>query len=100
MKVLDNPWLDLTTPTGKGIFAFLSALAEDERERIMRRANEGRDAAKARGVTFGRKPTLTEHQRNVALDRLANGSTCHAIARDTGVAHTPISRLQKRIETK
>lgn len=34
VKVLDKPWLDLTTPMGKGILAFLSALAEDERVRI------------------------------------------------------------------
>ncbi len=29
IKVLDRQWLDLTTPIGKGILAFLSALAED-----------------------------------------------------------------------
>lgn len=45
VKVLDKPWLDLTTPMGTGILAFLSALAEDERERITRRANEGRQIA-------------------------------------------------------
>lgn len=33
-----------------------SALAEDERQRIVRRANDGRTAAKARGARFGRKP--------------------------------------------
>lgn len=42
VKVLDNPWLDLTTPMGKGILTFLSVLAEDERERLTRRTNEGR----------------------------------------------------------
>ena len=40
-----------------------SALAQDERERIHRRASEGRKAAKARGAKFGRKPKLTEHQQ-------------------------------------
>lgn len=45
IKVLDKPWLDLTTPMGKGILAFLSALAEDEREHITRRADEGRAIA-------------------------------------------------------
>ena len=60
VKVLDKPWLDLTTPMGKGILAFQSALAEDERERITRRASEGREAAKKRGVKFGPKPKLTE----------------------------------------
>ena len=29
-KALDRQWLDLTTPLGRGILAFLSALAEDE----------------------------------------------------------------------
>lgn len=79
---------------GKGILVFLSALAEDERERITRRASEGRAAAKARGVKFGPKPKLTEHQRCVALQRLDAGDSCRAIAKDMGVAHTTISRLK------
>lgn len=94
VKVLDKPWLDLTTPMGKGILAFLSALAEDERERITNRANEGRAAAKARGVKFGPKPKLSEHQQEVALRRLSEGESCRAIAKDMGVAHTTISRLK------
>lgn len=49
VKVLDKPHLDLTTTMGKGILAFLSAIAQDERERITKRANEGRAAAVARG---------------------------------------------------
>ncbi|MFV1678002.1 recombinase family protein [Phaeobacter sp. JH20_32] len=93
VKVLDKPWLDLTTPMGKGILAFLSALAEDERERITRRANEGREAAKARGVKFGAKSKLSEHQRRLVRERLAKGDSCRAIAKDMGVAHTTISRL-------
>lgn len=95
VKVLDKPWLDLTTPMGKGILAFLSALAEDERERITARANEGRTAAKLRGVKFGPKPKLTSHQRSVALERLLAGDSCRAIAKDMGVAHTTISRLRQ-----
>ncbi|MEL7547456.1 MAG: recombinase family protein [Pseudomonadota bacterium] len=95
VKVLDKPWLDLTTPMGKGILAFLSALAEDERERITSRANEGRAAAKARGVKFGPKPKLTEHQAAVAMERLSNGESCRGIAKDMGVAHTTISRLAR-----
>lgn len=94
VKVLDKPWLDLTTPMGKGILAFLSALAEDERERITRRANEGRAAARKRGVKFGPKPKLTVHQREWALERLSAGDSCRAIAKDIGVAHTTISRLK------
>ncbi|MEO1564465.1 MAG: recombinase family protein [Pseudomonadota bacterium] len=95
VKVLDKPWLDLTSPMGKGILAFLSALAEDERERITRRANEGRAAAKARGVKFGPKPKLTDHQRSLVEQRLLEGDSCRAIAKDMGVAHTTISRLRE-----
>jgi DNA invertase Pin-like site-specific DNA recombinase len=47
IKVLDKPHLDLTTPLGHGFIAFLSAMAEDERGRILKRANDGRTAAKA-----------------------------------------------------
>ncbi|PLW76633.1 recombinase family protein [Cohaesibacter celericrescens] len=93
MKVLDKPHLDLTTPLGRGLIALLSAIAEDERERIARRAADGRLAAKSKGVRFGPKPKLTEHQQSVALERLASGESCRAIGRDMGVAHTTISRL-------
>jgi DNA invertase Pin-like site-specific DNA recombinase len=48
-KALDRQWLDLTTPLGKGILAFLSALAEDDRGRILARANGGRAAEHATG---------------------------------------------------
>ena len=44
LKVLDKPYLDLTTPIGRGFIAFLSAMAEDERLRIVSRANDGRRA--------------------------------------------------------
>lgn len=57
IKVLDKPYLDLTTTLGRGFIAFLSALAEDERLRILNRANEGRKSARIRGTKFERKPS-------------------------------------------
>jgi DNA invertase Pin-like site-specific DNA recombinase len=41
VKVLDRDYLDLTKPITRGILAFLSTLAEDERHRIIKRANDG-----------------------------------------------------------
>jgi DNA invertase Pin-like site-specific DNA recombinase len=58
IRVLDKPHLDLTTAIGKGFLVFLSALAEGERERIHKRASEGRQAARKAGRRFGRKPKL------------------------------------------
>ena len=56
IKVLDRPGLDLTTPSGRRMLALLSGLAEEERTRILRRANEGRIAAIKRGTKLGRSP--------------------------------------------
>lgn len=95
IKVLDKPYLDLTTPMGKGILAFMSALAEDERERIIKRAADGRRIAKDKNVIFGRKPKLSPHQKDLALERLAAGDTTSDIGRDMGVSHSTISRLRK-----
>ena len=92
IKVLDKPHLDLTTPIGRGFIAFLSALAEDERQRIVKRANDGRTAARKRGVHMGRKPKLTELQRRVARERVAKGESARAIAREWSVAHTTVAR--------
>ncbi len=94
IQVLDKPHLDLTTPLGRGFIAFLSAMAEDERERINSRAADGRKLARAKGVKFGPNPKLTEHQQAVALERLAAGDSCREIGRDMGVSHSTISRLQ------
>jgi len=56
IKVLDKQHRDLTTPLGRGFIAFLSAIAEDERQRILKRANEGRAAARKCSAKLGRKP--------------------------------------------
>ena len=92
VKVLDKTHLDLTTPIGRGFLAFLSALAEDERERIHKRATEGRKAAVARGVKLGRKPKLSEHQCKIARQRIQRGESARAIAKEWGVAHTTVAR--------
>jgi DNA invertase Pin-like site-specific DNA recombinase len=73
VKVLDREWCDLTTPLGRGILAFLSAIAEDERERIVRRGKQGLEKARERGVKLGRKPKLSAHQRKVVSIGMQTG---------------------------
>ena len=51
------------TPMGRGFMAMMSAMAEDERLRIIRRTHEGRKIAQAKGVRMGCNPKLTPHQR-------------------------------------
>jgi DNA invertase Pin-like site-specific DNA recombinase len=43
---------------GKMVVTILSAVAQAERQRILERTNEGRIEAKAKGVKFGRKPSV------------------------------------------
>lgn len=94
IKVLDKPHLDLTTAIGRGFLAFLSSMAEDQRERIVKRAADGRAEAKKKGVKFGPKPKLTDHQRELVLRRLRNGESCQEIADDLGVGKSTVWRVQ------
>jgi DNA invertase Pin-like site-specific DNA recombinase len=72
----------------------LGDLAEFERELILARTSDGRTRAKARGVKFGRPPSLlTAHQRQEAIERLANGEAQADIARSYAVSQSTISRL-------
>jgi DNA invertase Pin-like site-specific DNA recombinase len=93
-KSLADVWADTTTAHGRLMLTILGGLAEFERELISARTGEGRKRAKARGVRFGRPPVLTAHQRQEAIQRLAEGVTQADIARTYGVSQATISRLQ------
>jgi DNA invertase Pin-like site-specific DNA recombinase len=92
-RSLADAWADTTTAHGKLMITILAGLAEFERSLILARTSEGRVRAKARGVKFGRKPTLPAHQQAEALARRAAGETCVDIARTFNVSHSTISRL-------
>jgi DNA invertase Pin-like site-specific DNA recombinase len=93
IKALDRTAIDLTDPIGQGVLALLSGIAQAERLRIVKRANEGRAVAKAKGVRFGRKPKLTGHQQAEARKRLAAGDSYRTIGKTMGVHHATIARL-------
>jgi DNA invertase Pin-like site-specific DNA recombinase len=70
-RSLGDAWADTTTPHGRLMLTVLGGLAEFERHLILARTSEGRVRAKARGIKFGRKSTLTAHQQQEALARRA-----------------------------
>jgi DNA invertase Pin-like site-specific DNA recombinase len=94
IRVLDFPSLDLTTPEGRGFLAMFSAMAERERARIIAGTQEGRRIAMRNGVKMGPPFKLTEHQRRLAIKRMAAGETTRQIARDYNVSHNTIARLR------
>jgi DNA invertase Pin-like site-specific DNA recombinase len=93
-KSLADAWADTTTPHGRLLVTMLAGIAEFERELIKARTGEGRTRAKARGVKFGRPPSLTAHQHQEALQRLAAGETQADVARTYNVSQATISRLE------
>jgi DNA invertase Pin-like site-specific DNA recombinase len=92
-RSLRDAWADTTTPHGRLMLTVLGGLAEFERELIRVRTGEGRKRAKDRGVRFGRPSTLTAHQRQEALQRLAQGEAQADVARTFNVSQATISRL-------
>ena len=95
IKVLDRKWLDLTGPIGQGILGFLSSLAEDERERISRRAEQGRQQARRRGKHLGRSPKLKPAQRVEVLKMLNEGRAIRDVAAVFNVGGATIHRIKK-----
>jgi DNA invertase Pin-like site-specific DNA recombinase len=92
-RSLADAWADTTTPHGRLMLTVLGGLAEFERELIKARTGEGRKQAQARGIRFGRKLKLTQHQRREALARREAGETLTEIGRTYNVSHSTISRL-------
>lgn len=99
--ILDKPHLDTTSTIGRGVLALLSALAQDERERIVKRSIAGLKAAKARGVKLGRKVSLTKEQQREALIMLNDPDpekrkTTREVGRLFKVSASTISRLEQQ----
>lgn len=67
LRSLAEPWADITTPAGRMVLTVFAGIAEFERSLIQERTSSGRQAAKARGVRFGRPKKLSDDQ--VALGR-------------------------------
>lgn len=93
IRSLAEPFLDTTSDFAEIIFAIPGVAAKLEHRRIRQRMELGRADAKAKGVKFGRKPTLTPHQQNEARKRLEAGETQRSVARSYNVSQSTISRL-------
>jgi DNA invertase Pin-like site-specific DNA recombinase len=90
-RSLAGPWADTTMPHGRLMLTVLGGLAEFERSLILARTSEGRTRAMARGIKFGRKPTLTQHQVAEAIRRRDAGEVLTEIAKTYAISHSTIS---------
>jgi DNA invertase Pin-like site-specific DNA recombinase len=93
IRSLAEPFLNTTSDFAEIIFATLGVAAKLERRRILECTARSRADAKAKGVKFGRKLTLTPHQQKEARKRLEAGETQRSVARSYNVSQSTISRL-------
>jgi DNA invertase Pin-like site-specific DNA recombinase len=85
--------IDSTTPGGKLIFHMFGALAEFERDLVRERTLAGLAAARARGRTGGRPPTMTRQKIAIAREMYASRDHSVAvIAKTLGVSRASIYR--------
>lgn len=74
----------------KMVVTISSAVAQAERHRILERTNEGRIEAKAKGVKFGRKPTVNKKEV-VSLREQGLGTT--EIARKLNIGRSTVYKI-------
>jgi DNA invertase Pin-like site-specific DNA recombinase len=94
LRSIAEPVVDTTSDFAELVLAMLGVSAKLERRRITDRTTRGRADAKAKGVRFGRKPKLTQHQQKEAIKRRdKQGETLRSIGRSYNVSAANISRL-------
>ncbi|WP_336277032.1 recombinase family protein [Bartonella sp. CB178] len=82
---------------GKMIVQILAAVAEAERARILERTNDGRSAARAAGIKFGRKP---HPKTGISLLLIKRGFPFKVVREKTGISRATYFRLKRGIVTK
>ena len=92
LQSLEEPWADTTTPAGRMVLTMLAGVAEFERALIRHRTDEGREAAKRRGVSFGRPQKLRPDQKVLALSLVQEGRSISEVARTFNVHPATIHR--------
>ena len=79
---------------GKMVVTILSAVAQAERQRILERTNEGRIEAQAKGVKFGRKPSI---DRRIFKKLHAQKIGATEVAKRMGVSRAAVYKLRAEV---
>ncbi len=85
--------VDLTSSAGKMTMGVIAAVAQFERDLLIERTLAGQARARAEGKRFGRKPVLDGERRQKALQRVADGASISAVAREMRVSRATIMRV-------
>src|SRR5690242_1559372 len=86
--------VDLASSTGKLTMSVINAVAEFERDLLIERTRAGLSRARAEGKRLGRPASLTTEQRKEVAQRLEEGATVSALAREFGTSRQTILRVR------
>ncbi|MQB05734.1 recombinase family protein [Agrobacterium tumefaciens] len=98
LRLLDEPFIDTTSEMADLIAFLVGWAARWQRRRILENTAQGREAARQRGVKFGRPRKLDLIERQRIVDRRAKGEPSAQIARSLGVSESTISRVALTID--
>ena len=99
LKVIQQN-IDTTTPAGRLLFTVLGAIAEFERDLINERVREGIEAAKRKGIQFGRKAILNSKEKNIIYKEHEKGKSVAWLSKFFHVARNTIYRAIKDVAKK
>ena len=85
--------VDLTSPAGKMTMAVIAAVSEMERDLLIERTQAGLARAKAEGKKLGRKPTLSEEDREQIVSLKAGGASLSELAKKFSVSRSAIQHV-------
>jgi DNA invertase Pin-like site-specific DNA recombinase len=92
LQSLEEPWADTTSPAGRMVLIVFAGIAEFERALIRQRTEEGRAAARKRGVPFGRPRKLRADQQDLVCRLIEEGRSVSDVARTFNVHPATIYR--------
>lgn len=98
LKVLDGS-VDTSndSPFSKAMVALLATFAQLERDLIVSRTSEGREAAISAGKRMGRKASFTESTQKEIYQKLTSGEcSVSQLAREYDTSRTTIQRIRKK----
>ena len=87
---------DLTSPSGRMQMGMFAVIAEFERDLIVQRTKEGLAHARSKGRIGGRRPALSELQKNELIERVERGDlSIPKVGEIYGVSRATVNRIMK-----
>ncbi|MBC6445221.1 MAG: recombinase family protein [Alphaproteobacteria bacterium GM202ARS2] len=86
--------VDLTSSAGTMAMNVINAIAQFERDLLIERTQAGLARAKAEGKPLGRPAALSANQKRSVREKIENGETISAIAREFSTSRQTIMRVR------